>query len=307
MFLKFLDSILPGSGAIIKTAVRAVQRGVASFVQSLREDWARVTSAQGRSSRPSDEVRHDIKETDGEITDLERKLRRDGQLSGSDEDRLKELCQEAMNLAEEHQQARSEETTSEILAETSEATATSLSQEYLHILDWSRGPAVRMKRCPKCSAPMYLNRRNQPNRGIFTMRDYFWACTNFYIPEGTPGRCNGTTPFSEQDFGLLHKAGIPELEITRDEFILITSQKPALKVIEKKMGQMLGAQDIDVNCPIHGLPLVLQEKQTAEEGNILDYYYLKCPHIGCGQTRKLKDAAQLASFLKRVTGEGILP
>lgn len=307
MFLKFLDSILPGSGAIVKTAVRAVQRGVASFVQSLRDDWARVTSAQGRSSRPSDEVRHDIKETDGEITDLERKLRRDGQLSGSDEDRLKELRQEAMNLAEEHQQARSEETTSEILAETSEATATSLSQEYLHILDWSRGPAVRMKRCPKCSAPMYLNRRNQPNRGIFTMRDYFWACTNFYIPEGTPGRCNGTTPFSEQDFGLLHKAGIPELEITRDEFILITSQKPALKVIEKKMGQVLGAQDIDVNCPIHGLPLVLQEKQTAEEGNILDYYYLKCPHIGCGQTRKLKDAAQLASFLKRVTGEGILP
>jgi hypothetical protein len=97
MFLKFLDSILPGSGAIVKTAVRAVQRGVASFVQSLREDWARVTSAQGRSSRPSDEIRHDIKETDGEITDLERKLRRDGQLSGSDEDRLKELRQEAMN------------------------------------------------------------------------------------------------------------------------------------------------------------------------------------------------------------------
>jgi ssDNA-binding Zn-finger/Zn-ribbon topoisomerase 1 len=307
MLLKFLDSILPGSGAIVKTAVRAVQRGVASFVQSLREDWSRVTSAQGGSSRPSDEIRHDIKEIDGEITDLERKFRHDEQLSRGEEDRLKELRQEAMDLAEEHQQARSEETTSEILAETSEATATSLSQEYLHILDWSRGPAVRMKRCPKCSAPMYLNRRNKPNRGIFTMRDYFWACTNFYIPKGTPGRCSGTTPFSDQDFGLLHKAGIPELEITRDEFILITSQKPALKVIEKKMGQVLGAQDIDVNCPIHGLPLVLQEKQTAEEGNILDYYYLKCPHIGCGQTRKLKDAAQLASFLKRVTGEGILP
>jgi len=306
MFLKFLDSILPGSGAIIKTAVRAVQRGVASFVQSLREDWAKVTSSQGGSSRPSEEVRHDIKETDGEITDLERKIRRDGKLSKSDEERLEQLRKEALNLAEEHQQSRSEETTSEILSETSEATATSLSQDYLHILDWSRGPAVRMKRCPKCRAPMYLNRRNQPKNQIFTMQDYFWACTNFYIPEGTPGRCNGTLSFSEQDFGLLHKAGIPELEITLEQFTLITSQKPALKVIEKKMSQVLGAQDIDVNCPIHGLPLVLQEKQTAEEGNILDYYYLKCPHIGCGQTRKLKDAAQLASFLNRVTGEGIL-
>ena len=306
MFLKFLDSILPGSGAIIKTAVRAVQRGVEAFVQSLREDWAKVTSSQGSPSRPSEEIRHNIHETDGEITDLERKLRRDGQLNKSDEEQLDELRQQAADLAEEHQQARSEETTSEILAETSEASATSLSQDYLHILDWSRGPAVRMKRCPKCRATMYLNRRNHPKGAIVTMQDYFWACTNFYIPEGTPGRCNGTLSFSDQDFGLLHKAGIPELEITRDHFTLITSQKPALKVIEKRMSQVIGAQDIDVNCPIHGLPLVLQEKQTAEEGNILDYYYLKCPHIGCGQTRKLKDAAQLASFLTRVTGEGIL-
>ena len=306
MFLKFLDSILPGSGAIIKAVVHAVQRGVESFVQSLREDWARVTSSQGGLSRPSEEIRHNISETDGLITDLERKLRRDGQLNSSDKERLDELRRHAMELAMEHQQARSEETTTEILSETNDASATSLSQDYLHILDWSRGPAVRMKRCPKCCAPMYLNRRNQPRSAIVTMRDYFWACTNFYIPEGTPGRCNGTLSFSDQDFGLLHKAGIPELEITRDQFTLITSQKPALKVIEKKMSQVLGAQDIDVNCPIHGLPLVLQEKQTAEEGNILDYYYLKCPHIGCGQIRKLKDAAQLASFLTRVTGEGSL-
>ncbi|AII43659.1 hypothetical protein KR100_09830 [Synechococcus sp. KORDI-100] len=306
MFLKFLDSILPGSGAIIKTAVRAVQRGVASLVQSLRDDWAKATSSQRGTSRPSEEIRHDIEEIDGEITDLEKKLRRDGQLNRSNKEELEELRRQAMDLAEEHQQARSEETTSEILQEKTEASATSLSQDYLHILDWSRGPAVRMKPCPKCRAPMHLNRRNQPQNAIFTIKDYFWACTNFYIPEGTPGRCKGTLPFSDQDFGLLHKAGIPELEINRDHFTLITSQKPALKVIERRMSQAIGAQDIDVNCPIHGLPLVLQEKQTAEEGNVLDYYYLRCPHIGCGQTRKLKDAAQLASFLTRITGEGIL-
>ncbi|WP_162176503.1 hypothetical protein [Synechococcus sp. KORDI-100] len=304
--MKFLDSILPGSGAIIKTAVRAVQRGVASLVQSLRDDWAKATSSQRGTSRPSEEIRHDIEEIDGEITDLEKKLRRDGQLNRSNKEELEELRRQAMDLAEEHQQARSEETTSEILQEKTEASATSLSQDYLHILDWSRGPAVRMKPCPKCRAPMHLNRRNQPQNAIFTIKDYFWACTNFYIPEGTPGRCKGTLPFSDQDFGLLHKAGIPELEINRDHFTLITSQKPALKVIERRMSQAIGAQDIDVNCPIHGLPLVLQEKQTAEEGNVLDYYYLRCPHIGCGQTRKLKDAAQLASFLTRITGEGIL-
>ncbi len=306
MFLKFLDSILPGSGAIIKTAVRAVQRGVESLVQSLKEDWARVSSSQGGASRPSEEIRHNINETDGEITDLEQKLRRDGQLKKSDEERLDELKQKSMDLAEEHQQSRSEETTSEILSEQSEASVTSLSQDYLHILDWSRGPAVRMKRCIRCNAPMYLNSRNKPRQEIVTTQDYFWACTNFYIPKEDVGHCKGTMSFSDQDFGLLHKAGIPELEITRDEFNLITSQKPAFKIIEKRMSEVLGAQDIDVNCPVHGLPLILQEKKSAEEGNILDYYYLKCPHIGCGQTRKLKNAAQLASFLTRVTGEGII-
>jgi len=306
MLLNFLDSILPGSGAIIKTTVRAVQRGVESFVQSLKEDWARMASANDGASRPSEEIRHNINEADGEITDLERKLRHDGQLRRSEEERLDELKRQAMGLAEEHQQSRSEETTSEILAETSEASATGISEDYLHILDWSRGPAARMKRCPKCRASMHLNRRNQPKREIVTMQDYFWACTNFYIPEGTPGRCNGTISFTDQDFALLHKAGIPELEITREQFTLITTQKPALKIIEKRMTQAIGAQDIDVNCPLHGLPLVLQEKQTAEEGNILDYYYLKCPHLGCRQIRKLKDAAQLASFLTRVTGEGLL-
>jgi len=275
-------------------------------VQSLREDWAKATSSQGVTSRPSEEVRHDINETDGEITDLEKKLRRDGKLNTKDEEELEKLKRQAMDLAQEHQQARSEETTSEIIQDENKAAATSLSQDYLHILDWSRGPAVRMKACPKCGSPMHLNRRNQPQSAIFTMRDYFWSCTNYYVPEANPFHCKGGANFQEQDFGLLHKAGIPELEITRDQFTLITSQKPALKVIEKKMNQVIGAHDIDINCLVHGLPLVLNVKQTAEEGNILDYYYLKCPHIGCGQTRKLKDAAQLASFLNRNTGEGIL-
>jgi|GEM_PF-1646028 len=306
MLLRFLDSILPGSGALIKSAYNAVKRGVGSFIESLKQDWAQVTALEAHASRPSEDVRRDIHETDGEITDLERKKRRDGDLSKIDEDRLQELQNQAMDLAAEHQQSRSEETTSDILADAANASATSLSEDYLHILDWSRGPAVRMKRCPKCRAPMYLNRRNQPKSGILTMQDYFWACTNFYIPEGMPGRCTGTLRFADQDFALLHKSGIPELEITREQFELITSTKPALRVIERKMSQVLGAQDIDINCPIHGLPLVLQEKKTAEEGNVMDYYYLKCPHIGCGQTRKLKDAAQLASFLQRNTGEGII-
>lgn len=306
MLFKFLDSILPGSGAIVKSALKAVHSGVEAIVQSFKEDWEQFTSNQSSTYRSSEEVRQNINNNDGEVTDLEKKLRRDGTLGINAQERLQELRQNARDLAEEHQKSRSQETTSEILLNPDEASVTSLCQEYLHVLDWSRGPAVQMKPCPKCGAPMYLNRRNQPQNNIFMMQDYFWACTNFYIPRDMPGHCNGTRSFTDQDFGLLHKAGIPELEITRDQFTLITSQKPSLKVIEKKMNEVIGAQDIDVICPIHALPLILQEKKSAEQGNILDAYYLKCPHLVCGQTRKLKDAAQLASFLTRTTGEGIL-
>jgi hypothetical protein len=117
MFLRFLDSILPGSGAIIKATIRAVERGVASFVESFKNDWIRYTQSEGQQSRPSTDVRHDIHETDGEISDLERKDRRDGGLSQGDKERLEELRRQAMDLGEEHQQARSQETTEEILAD----------------------------------------------------------------------------------------------------------------------------------------------------------------------------------------------
>lgn len=68
---------------------------------------------------------------------------------------------------------------------------------------------------------------------------------------------------------------------------------------------MIGNQDINIICPIHTMPMILREKTNTEVDNILDHYYLRCPHLKCEQTRKLKDFAQLVSYLKRNTGEGI--
>lgn len=302
MFLRFLDSILPGSGAIIKATIRAVERGVASFVESFKNDWIRYTQSEGQQSRPSTDVRHDIHETDGEISDLERKDRRDGGLSQGDKERLEELRRQAMDLAEEHQQARSQETTEEILADPESAAATSLSQDFIHVLDWSRGPVVRQKRCPRCGSAMYLNRRNQAQGAIFTTKDYFWACINYYKPE--PLKCTGGRNFAEQDFGLLHKSGIPELEMTANDFYTITGNKDIQMIIDKKVRSVAGSQDIDVVCPIHGLPMVPRERKNIEV--VLDRWIEECPHPGCGQTRKLKDFAQLAALLRRITGEGML-
>ncbi|WP_157871854.1 hypothetical protein [Gloeothece verrucosa] len=51
--------------------------------------------------------------------------------------------------------------------------------------------------------------------------------------------------------------------------------------------------------------MVLREKYG--HGDVaLDMYYLACPHPGCGQTVKLKSAAQLAAFLRRKEGRGIV-
>lgn len=302
MFLRFLDSILPGSGAIIKATIRAVERGVASFVESFRNDWIRYTQTESSESRPSEDVRHDIHETDGEISDLERKLRRDGELSQHDEEKLQQLRKQASDLAEEHQQSRSQETTNEILSDPNNAAATSLSQDFIHVLDWSRGPVVRQKRCPRCGSAMYLNRKNQSQGAIFSTADYFWACINYYKPE--PLKCKGGRNFAEQDFGLLHKSGITELEMTAEDFYTITGNKDIQSIIDRKVRSVAGAQDIDVVCPIHGLPMVPRERKNIEV--VLDRWIEECPHPGCGQTRKLKDFAQLAALLRRITGEGML-
>jgi ssDNA-binding Zn-finger/Zn-ribbon topoisomerase 1 len=302
MILKILDSILPGSGTIIKKTIKAFEKGINAFVNALKEDWEQLKNPSTESARSSEEVRSDIYEADGEISDLEEKQQYDGGLNNADCERLQELRRQAAELANEHQISRSKETIAEILTDPHKASETTFSQDFIHVLDWSRGPTVREKKCPNCQSPMHLQRNNQSVGRIPTVRDFFWACINYYKPVEL--QCKGVRPFQECDFGLLHKSGISELEIRSSDFYAIAADEDIQKIALKKMDPIQGAQDIDTVCPIHGLPMISLKKKNPT--NALDLWHQKCPHPTCQQTRKLKDLAQLAGLYRRLTGDGIL-
>lgn len=140
MILKILDSILPGSGTIIKKTIKYFEKGINAFVNALREDWDQLRNPSTESARSSEEVRSDIYEADGEISDLEEKQRYDGGLNDADSERLRDLRRQATDLANEHQISRSKETIAEILIDPHKASETTFSQDFIHVLD---GPADR--------------------------------------------------------------------------------------------------------------------------------------------------------------------
>jgi hypothetical protein len=302
MIFKILDSILPGSGTVIKKTIQYLEKGLNAIVSALKDDWNQLRNPSTEQARSSEEVRSNIYEADGEIADLEDKQEYDGGLSNADSERLEELRRQASDLANEHQISRSKETITEILLDPKTASETTFSQDYIHVLDWSRGPTVREKQCPVCKSPMHLQRNNQSVGKIPTVRDFFWACISYYKPDQL--QCKGVRPFLESDFGLLHKNEISELQLKSTDFYKITADEDVQKIVLNKLDQVQGAQDIDTVCPIHGLPMIPQKKRNPT--SVLDLWHQKCPHPKCQQTRKLKDLAQLAGLYRRLTGDGIL-
>jgi len=304
MILRILDSILPGSGAIIKTTIRAVKRGIAEIVNSFKEDWSILTREHSGDIRPSSEVRVNINNINEEIEDLEKKIHRDGSLNNIDSEHFQELQNKATDLDKEHQISRLHETTSEIIQDPSGSSATSLSSnDHIHILDWSRGPTANQKRCPICNSGMHINRSQLSDDASSPLiKNYFWACQNYY--QKGPSKCYGTIQFVDTDMALIHKSGIVELEMKANEFYSITNNEESQKIMLKKLDVLQNVQDIDTTCPIHALPMVPRKKKNPN--SVLDIWHLKCPHLKCEQTRKMKDWAQLSGLFRRTTGSGLL-
>ena len=51
MIFKILDSILPGSGTIIKKTIKYFEKGINAFVNALREDWDQLRNPSTESAR----------------------------------------------------------------------------------------------------------------------------------------------------------------------------------------------------------------------------------------------------------------
>ena len=148
---------------------------------------------------------------------------------------------------------------------------------------------------------MKLTFRNVP--GTPQLSDFFWSCIGFFDPVN---QCVKSESYRPDDSALLHKSGIVEMQLPGADLDIIASEAMTQRDINRRMSAHVQKTDDDVLCPIHSSPMILRTKKDADNLPTLDRYHLRCPLYTCKQTVKLKSFQQLASFLHRKEGTGIL-
>jgi hypothetical protein len=147
---------------------------------------------------------------------------------------------------------------------------------------------------------MRLQHKTVPEPGF---SDFFWQCTGFYSVDD---QCRNTISFRPADISLVHKSGIPEIEIENTDLVTIASEDSVLQSTDRRIKAHIGDADADVLCPLHLTPMRLRQKRGPGNMPLLDKYHLRCQNPECSQTTKLKSFPQLAAFLRRKDGDGIL-
>ena len=243
-----------------------------------------------------------IKDVDAEIAGMERKRKYDQGLSSRDEDRLEELLALKRQRFTEYQAVKTQEVSGAVKANPGQFVETQLSDSRVNILQFHVGQFVLEKRCQLCQRPMILQHKRRPtDYAAFSLSDFFWGCSGHYDEER---KCRETLPFQSQDMSLLHKSNIPDLQASSAELNTIFATPSIQKATLSRVADHLRDEDENSLCPVHSIPMVLQEKRD-HQGHALDMYYLKCLHFECDYIQKLKSPGQLAAFLNRKEGRGI--
>lgn len=287
----------------IAAQIDTIRSKVKQFIRQVVKDELTTQGANPSTQKTTSErVQNDLEVIDAEFTELEQKCQRDGTISSYERDRLEELSIRREDKFGQWQKTKTLEVMAEEAANPDAFETSVLNDDKAHVLQFHMGQVVLEKRC-HCGRSMFLQHKNRPDGSLFQLRDFFWSCTGFYNKE--PIKCKGSQWFQVQDIGLLHKAGVFELQLSRSDLHTIWQETSIQRATLSRVKNHLKEKDGDVLCPIHHVPMVLREK-LKHSGVALDMFYLGCPHFSCGQTVKLKSAAQLAAFLHRKEGRGIL-
>lgn len=303
--MALLDAVFKGVGFLASVAGAAVER-VGSVVKQWGESLlSNFQVTYGANAEPSNtkENLDKLEVLDAEFIELERKRWRDGGLAQRDKDRLYELNTLKKQEFDKYQQSQTIESALEQASNPDNYESTLLDNDKAHILQYQMGQIVLEKKCLNCGRPMFLQHQKRPDGSPLILSNFFWSCTGFY--ENNPAIvCRTTTNFNTKDIGLLHKADIPELNVTNSDLSIIYSQKSVQQAITNRVKQHIREKDGDILCQVHYVPMILREKRE-HNGLVLDMFHLGCPHPGCKQVVKLKSPAQLAAFLRRKEGKGL--
>lgn len=266
-----------------------LETAVESILNAFGSRQSRASTSFIRSSA------NDLQEIANEITGRERSIAKNA--NNADEYALEKLKQERAKVLLAYQEAQANAAVSELAEAPDSFTQSILNPGSENKLLYHVGLVTLKKECPSCNRAMKLQHKTVE---FPQFSDFFWQCTGYYDKE----ICRKTEKFRPTDLTLLHKSNIPELEIHNADLTIIASEKSIQLSTNRRIASHLGETDTDVLCPIHATPMVLREKQG--DMPLLDRYHLRCTQYPCSQTTKLKSYPQLASFLRRRDGEGIL-
>lgn len=253
------------------------------------------------SSKTPQDVTKELEIIDAEVIELEKKGQRDGYVSARDRERREELEYLQTNKFDQYQEIKEVEIAREHIKNPENYGNSILKDDSAHILQYHMGQVVLEKKC-RCGRPMMLQSKNRLDGSLYRLEDFFWSCTGYYNPPAL--QCKQTQSFSARDAGFLHKADVFEFQLTNPELTGIFNDTSVQRAVVSRVKSHVSDKDVDTLCPVHLVPRILKEKR--ENTGALDMFYLGCPHPGCGQTVKLKSPAQLAAYLSRKEGRGIL-
>lgn len=281
-------------GGIFSFAMRVVSRVVVKIVEIVGEELGLSSSPFGRTF--IDSSARKLQVIAGEIAGRERSFTQHP--NPTDANELEDLKSQQTKALAEYQLAQQQTAANELKTAPDTFTESVLEPGGENKLLYHVGLVTLKKLCPACNRSMKLQHRTVESPQ-FT--DFFWQCTGFY-----GDYCMGIEKFRASDLTLLHKADIPEIAIENADLTIIASDKTVQKSTSRRLSGHLGQPDLDILCPVHASPMVLREKHGPDDMPLLDKYHLRCAQHPCSQTNKLKSYPQLASFLRRREGAGIL-
>jgi hypothetical protein len=295
--MEFFDFLFAGVAAFaIKVAPKIIRSTVETIKSELREIFPELSRTYSQAKQTVNTTAEEISEIDREIQEREDSLRRSG--SKIDEQKIQDLYNEKNKKYEKYQEAQGQCIRNQYEQNPDKFAKSILERGNENKLLYHTGLITLEKKCPSCARSMRLQHKSVENP---TFNDFFWQCTGYYA--GT--ECK-TISFRPSDIDLINRTDIEELNVDNQTLSTIASAKSAQISTDRRLKGHLGEKDIDVPCPVHLTAMELREKRGPDDMPLLDKYYLRCAHRGCSQTTKLKSWAQLAAYLNRKEGQGIL-
>ncbi|MGH8501650.1 MAG: hypothetical protein ACREVE_04105 [Gammaproteobacteria bacterium] len=296
----------------IEIAVPRVRKIIEKIVSAVAE--AVAASVRPEPSDPIGARERELAEVNKQIMRLRERYHTSGALSAHERRNLEHLTAERAKLTQALEELQRIKTAEQVWKHQGEYSATQITDNTAHILQYDVGQSTDNKMCPNCARPMVL----QWQRALQTakVRDFFWGCSGWYVLRRNGERaCEGKQRLSSADLQMFANLSRPEFQLSSPELTgLITAAGSAdrlrrpLDEIQHEHGRGKRGTEL-YRCPAHGEALRLKRNHNGH--GILDEYSLRCPwwlpgNAGCNYLVKLKSAAQLSAILDAECGSGVI-